>query len=68
MCRNSAICENLSVDIRATWSKYVSRLRSLISLSLSNAFTMSTFRVLSRRVTPKIFLKSDVSKTLSFRL
>ena len=68
---NNAICGNLSAVIRDTWQKYVShriRRSSLISLSIYTVFIMSTFRFLSRRVTPRIFLKTDISKTFNFCL
>ena len=39
----------------------------MISLSISSVFIMSTFCFLSRRVTPRIFLKTDISNTFIFR-
>ena len=68
---NRAIYGNLSADIRDTWPKCDNRLirrSSVISLSISKAFMMSTFVHLSRLVTPRIFLKTDISNTFSFRL
>jgi len=65
----SAICISLSVDIQATWPKFVSRLiyaRSVISLSVSDVFIESTLCLVSCRVTTKILLKTDMSKNFQF--
>jgi len=65
----TAIYISLSVDIPATWPKFVSRLiyaRSVISLSVSDVFIESTLCLASCRVTPKILLKTDMSKNFQF--
>jgi len=68
---NSAIYGNLLADIRDTCPKYDNHLvrrSSVISLSISKAFMTSTFFLLYRLVTPRIFLKTDISNTFNFCL